>query len=236
MSGTKNIKENEKRLPGKTSSLHLNAEKETNQEAVKEEKNCAFPVENGSIEHSSSSKSAANIKAGSAVALSRVLCSGTMCGECKEPEPPNQGSKQIIVNLPSGKLITLDVDPSESAIDVKAKIEDKEGIPVALQRLRGNTTGLVAGDTITCSLGLCGGVQRCASCGNSNRDVDERLSKCRGCGDWVCEDCWLGCESYNSNGDDAPKNCWKHKWCPDCEDKGTWCSICDGRVCPPCVV
>ena len=56
---------------------------------------------------------------------------------------------QIFVVLPTGNIITLDVEPSDSIDSVEAKIQDKTGYPTGLQQLTFDGQSLELGQRLS---------------------------------------------------------------------------------------
>lgn len=65
-----------------------------------------------------------------------------------QDEMDSKSDMQIFVKTLSGKTITLDVAPNSTVEEVKQKIEDKDGTPPYLQRLRFSSKYLEDGKTL----------------------------------------------------------------------------------------
>ena len=61
---------------------------------------------------------------------------------------PSAFAMQIFVKTPTQKIITLEVEPTDRIEDIMAKIQEKEGIPPALQRLIFGDKQLEDGNTL----------------------------------------------------------------------------------------
>ena len=81
-----------------------------------------------------------------------------------------RGGQQLFVKTLSGKTVSIECEPEDKLEDVKAKIEEKEGVPVDQQRLifagkqlDGQKTlqecGINEGDSLSMVLRLRGGVR-----------------------------------------------------------------------------
>jgi len=56
---------------------------------------------------------------------------------------------QIFVKTPAGRILTLEVEPTDTIDSVKGKIQEKEGVPPDRQRLFYNNRELKEGKTLS---------------------------------------------------------------------------------------
>ena len=93
---------------------------------------------------------------------------GTRGGSCRGVDAGARGGQQLFVKTLSGKTVSIECEESDKIEDVKAKIEEKEGVPVDQQRLifagkqlDGQKTlqecGINEGDSLSMVLRLRGG-------------------------------------------------------------------------------